>query len=231
MRNILICGAAMACALTGPSASAGSIALKRGIYWDRAASHIPAGFPTRIDYLRSIGASEVHVWLNDNEWDSDHGSRCQPFSYTDSHGSVRWKEETLSAFVNELKGAGIKPIFILSPQAQTMAYVDSLRAGPFALARRLGVEDIELDIEGNWRTDRPSACGGADFAAVTTALIDAVKGRGSGVDRPLRLIVSTTAAMAPTPSIASCRCTRVAAAWARSSLRATPMRHRWSMPG
>jgi hypothetical protein len=183
-------------------AAAKSITLARGIYWDEGYKYIPQGFTSRADYFKAMGISEVHIWLNDNERDSDNKlPRCNSFTYTDSHGNPRWTKDSLVTFTRELQSAKIKPIYTFSPQVQSDEYIDSLSGseGPLAIAREEGGIDIELDIEGNWRTDKLLApCGKGDAGLLTQKLVDAIKGKNepAGQSGRLQLIVSTTSGMA-----------------------------------
>lgn len=68
------------------------------------------------------------------------------------------------------------------------------------IARAQDSVPIELDLEGNWSESNPNnACADGDPAAITNLLINAIRDQGTPAPkrRPLKLIVSTTAAMAP----------------------------------
>lgn len=110
----------------------------------------------RISRFGDLGVSEVHVWLNEN-------AKTKPCDYRFGYvegGARLWTPARLESFTRSLKDAGIKPVFIFSPDVRTRGYIASLAepSGPLAVAARIGGVDVELDIEGNG--DQPTICPG-----------------------------------------------------------------------
>ncbi len=141
----------------------------RAYYWDVGdkSTLSPATDAGRIARLKSLGISEAHIWLNENRKTPPCGYL---FHYTEG-GAPLWTASRLEAFTVALKAAGLRPVYILSPDIRTTSYIASLSAvgGPLAVAAKVGDVDIELDIEGNGQNPGETEASANDPAAVACA--------------------------------------------------------------
>jgi hypothetical protein len=158
--------------------------VSRAYYWDVADNKAVSDID-RINRVKSFGAKEVHIWLNGNEKTPACGAR---FSYSD--GGLLWTPKRLEAFARALHDAGLKPVFIFSPELRTVSYIKSLSAdgGPLAVAAKVGGVDIELDIEGNGERATPCLGDGLDRDAADQQLLDAIR----QTSPTSKIIMSTT---------------------------------------
>jgi hypothetical protein len=162
--------AALVCA-TGASAT-GPV---RAYYWnvgDGAAAG-PATDAARIARFRAFGVTEVHLWLNEN--------RATPacgylFQYQEGGGKL-WTAARLEQTTRAMQAAGLKVVYILSPDIRTQGYIDSLAApgGPLEVAGRIKGVDIELDIEGNGATATPCSGDGLSLSEADTQLLKTIR--------------------------------------------------------
>jgi hypothetical protein len=133
----------------------------RGIYWNRGPlSTHKDGDAESIAWLRSLGISRVHFWLNDQPDLSK--LKCDELMAVPKNGTKeQWGADTTRLFLKALQDAGFKVVVTFSPSVSTEDYVNSLFGpdGPVALVKGLDGAELELDLEGNW-TDRyhPANC-------------------------------------------------------------------------
>ncbi len=183
------------------TAAAEKVTLARAIYWNLVASQtLDAPY---IANLRSLGVSEVHIFLNEpTPLPDDIARGCPMFTYTNSDVAAkptRWTTEHLRTFANDLKAKGFKVIFTLSPHLRTEAYITDLSQPdkPFGLARSIGGIDIELDVEDQWREDEPPKfCGPANWKDMPKRLVAEVHDAKTPAAHrnPLTLIITTNSA-------------------------------------
>jgi hypothetical protein len=147
--------------------------LPRAFYWNVGDSGSPRSDEERIRRFRSLGAAEIHIWLNENRATPACGYR---FRYQEG-GALLWTPARLEAFTRALKAAGIKPVFILSPDLRTRSYIASLsaRGAPLNLAAKIRGVDIELDIEGNGESRIRCPGDGLETNAADLELIAAIR--------------------------------------------------------
>lgn len=168
-----------------PAVSHDSVAgLTRAYYWNTGDSS-KLSDSERISHIKSLGVSEVHIWLNGNLKTPNCGYK---FRYTD--GSLLWKADRLEAFTRALKDASLKPVFIFSPDLRTESYIRSLsvNGGPLEVASKVKGVDIELDIEGNGESATPCPGDGLGRDEADRQLIDLIH----TVSPTSKIIMSTT---------------------------------------
>lgn len=186
--RIVACGFLIALSAVGlpmGRISAASATPIRAYYWNigdgaAAGSATDAG---RIAHFKQLGVSEVRLWLNEN--------RATPacgylFRYTEG-GAELWKATRLEQTTRALLAAGLKVVYILSPDIRTEGYIKSLSApgGPLDVAKRVTGVDIELDIEGNGASSTLCPGEGLSVTDADTRLLGAVHGAGA------KLVIST----------------------------------------
>jgi hypothetical protein len=163
----------LAAVITGSASIAqqNTAPVTRAYYWD-VADNKAVSDAERIQRMKSFGAKEVHIWLNGNEKTPACGTH---FSYSD--GGLLWTPVRLEAFTRALRDAGLKPVFIFSPELRTASYIKSLSAdgGPLAVAAKVGGVDVELDIEGNGERATPCPGDGLERDAADQQLLDAIR--------------------------------------------------------
>jgi hypothetical protein len=98
--------------------------------------------------IKAFHVTEVHIWVNDNPGDKPN---CTD-TFTKGGDAAIYKPSELITFADALHKAGITPVFILSPNVQSQAYIDSMVPTVEAAKQVPGVAAVrvELDLEANF---------------------------------------------------------------------------------
>ena len=173
--------------LAGAAIAAASVASAevpvRAYYWNigDGASADAATDSARIARFKALGVHEVHLWLNENRTTPACGYL---FHYSEG-GAALWTPARLQEATRALQAAGLKVVYILSPDIRTTSYIASLAVpgGPLDVAAQVTGVDIELDVEGNGAS--PAPC----------------PGDGLNVDEADRQVLQTIHTTTPTSKI------------------------------
>jgi hypothetical protein len=164
--------------------------LQRGYYWN-VGDHESLTFRSdeeRVQHLHAIGASEVHLFLNENRRTPlDCGTT---FAYQEG-GTRIWTAAAVERFTRALLAAQFHVVFTISPDIRTTGYLTSLSKsdGPLAVAKLTGVKKIELDTEANGEQAQPCPDGGLGRDNFDTGLVGAIR---NTVGQDSQIIVSTS---------------------------------------